>query len=66
MKEFKYTAKVKYNGNHFFAGELVHGYYLEDKTHRGFIRHEWENEYGAEFETTVEIDKNTLKQCEGV
>jgi len=56
-----YTGKVKWNGNHYFSGEIVKGPMVKDATGRVFINHIWEDQFGNEWGDTVEVD--SLEEC---
>lgn len=64
-----FEAKVKYNGNHYFAGQTVRGSMLERRyiTNKGWTYWIFDDEpiavspyYGEGRDEWVEIDKNTL------
>jgi hypothetical protein len=55
------TARVKYNGNHYFSGESVCGEYFE-KDGKHYIRDKSEDEFGSVDNRIAEIDPETLKQ----
>lgn len=70
MREIKFRAKVKYNGNHYFAGEWVFGHYHQNKNGQHLIFDNEENYIanvgGCAAYEDVEIDETTLGQCTGL
>ena len=70
MREIKFRAKVKYNGNHYFAGEWVIGHYHQNENGEHLIFDNEENyiENIGDFTayTDVEIDETTLDQYTGL
>ena len=70
MREIKFRAKVKYNGNHYFAGEWVIGHYHQNENGEHLIFDNEENyiENIGDFTRyeDVEIDETTLGQYTGL
>lgn len=70
MRDIKFRAKVKYNGNHYFAGEWVFGHYHQNENGEHLIFDNKENyiENIGDFTAyaDVEIDKTTLGQYTGL
>jgi hypothetical protein len=58
----KYTGKVKWNGNHYFAGDEVMGQCIKDGTGRVFIIDECTSLFGSKYTCTVEVDKSTVQR----
>ena len=66
MREIKLRAKVKYNGQHYFAGDIVKGYYLKDHKGVSCLRI---NEYVDGIfcrSLYLEIEEDTLGQYTGL
>ncbi len=70
MREILFRAKVKYNGNHYFAGEWVFGHYHQNKNGEHLIFDNEENYIANIGDFTayadVEIDETTLGQYTGL
>lgn len=70
MREIKFRAKVKYNGNHYSAGEWVFGHYHQNEDGDHFIFDNEENYIANIGDFTVyedvEIDETTLGQSIGL
>lgn len=69
MRNIKFRAKVKYNGNHYFEGEWVKGHYHQNTGGRYYI-FDNDNNYMKNIGDftryeDVEIDENTLGQFTG-
>lgn len=59
-------AKVKWNGNHYFAGQWVYGYiFIKDLSDRVYIMDTEEDEFGNVPFQEVEIDEKTICQYTG-
>ena len=58
----KFKGIVKWNGNHYFSGDLIEGFYVEDYEGVPYIRvHEYID--GCYVRTIdLEIEKDTLEQ----
>lgn len=56
----EYRGKIKYNGNHYFAGEWVTGFYIEDESGTSFIIDNEEDEYGNRRLQKVEVIPETV------
>lgn len=61
MREIKFRAKVKYNGNHKFSGDWIYGYYRNNENGNAFITETLDEIDNYIFEET-EVDENTLGQ----
>lgn len=61
-REIKFKGKVKYNGNHYFSGEWVYGYFykIDDKAYR------LNTEDDDLKDTKVEVNINTVSQYTGL
>lgn len=70
MRDIKFRAKVKYNGNHYFAGEWVFGHYHQNEKGEHLIFDNKENYIANIGDFTayvdVEIDEVTLGQYTGL
>ena len=70
MREIKFKAKVKYNGNHYFAGEWVFGHYHQNENGEHLIFDNEENYIANIGDFTayadVEINETTLGQYTGL
>ncbi len=70
MREIKFRANVKYNGNHYFAGEWVIGHYHQNENGEHLIFDNEDNyiENIGDFTRyeDVEIDETTLGECTGL
>ena len=70
MRDIKFRAKVKYNGNHYFAGEWVFGHYHQNENGEHLIFDNEENYITNIGDFTayadVEIDETTLGQYTGL
>lgn len=70
MRDIKFRAKVKYNGNHYFAGEWVFGHYHKNENGEHLIFDNKENYIANIGDFTayadVEIDETTLGQYTGL
>lgn len=65
MREIKFRAKVKYNGNHKFSGDWIYGYYRNNENGNAFITETLDEIDNYIFEET-EVDENTLGQYTGL
>ena len=63
MREIIFRAKIKWNGNHFFAGDWVYGYYLVNENIDEHKIHSM-GEYGVM--SAHIIDEKTLGQFTGL
>lgn len=60
-----YTGTIKYNGDHYFAGDQAKGYLiLGDRTGRVLINHQWTDMFGNVWGDTLEVEPNSLKKVE--
>lgn len=66
MREIKFRGRVKYNGNHYFYGEWVTGYFLKDSKGDSFIVDMVEDEYSNVTYNKVLILPETLGQYTGL
>jgi len=68
MREIKFRGKVKWNGNHFFSGDWVEGFYAyKELTDKHVILTERceTNKYGS-YLTEAEVDEETVGQYTGL
>lgn len=65
-REIKFRGKVLYNGNHYFSGEWVYGYYLENEQGEGFIIDTTPDEFGNSRFAKVQVDPETVGQYTGL
>lgn len=65
MREIKFRGKVKYNGNHYFAGDWVYGYFYSEDDEKFFILDSSEDEYGNIRAEWVEVDSETIGEYTG-
>ena len=65
MREIKFRGKVKYNGTHYFSGEWVYGYYVENGIDT-FIIDTSQDEYGNITYSQVSIDPETIGEFTGL
>lgn len=68
MREIKFRGKVKWNGQHFFSGDWIHGFYayneLKDKH---FILVERAHPMAIDsFFVEIEVEKETIGQYTGL
>jgi uncharacterized phage protein (TIGR01671 family) len=68
MREIKFRAKIKYNGNHRFSGDWVIGYYwYSEITEKHYIKESEDvDDLGTYEHSDFEIDVDTLGQCTGL
>jgi hypothetical protein len=60
-----YTGITKWNGNHYFAGDIAKGYLVKGNVNNGtFINHQWEDLFGNTWGDTVEIEADSLELVE--
>jgi len=68
MRTIKFRGKVKYNGQHFFSGEWVEGFYAYKEltgTHLILVERAETQRYASYF-VEVEVDSETLGQFTGL
>ena len=68
MRTIKFRGKVKYNGQHFFSGEWVEGFYAYKEltgTHLILVERAETQRYASYF-VEVEVDSETLVQFTGL
>ena len=53
--------EVKYNGNHYFSGDIVIGLVFIENG-KTYINDEFTDIYGNEYRTKVEVDPLTVKE----
>lgn len=66
MREIKFRGKVLYNGNHYFSGDWVIGFYLENEKGESFIVDTEPDELGNARFQTVQVDPKTVGQYTGL
>jgi len=66
MKEIKSRGKVLYNGNHYFSGDWVYGYYYKDIQGKSFIVDTEEDMFGHAGFKHVEVDPETVSLFIGI
>lgn len=62
MREILFRGKVKYNGNHYFSGEWVKGFYLENEQGESFILDTEEDQFGNARFKKVQVIPETVGQ----
>ena len=66
MREIKFRGKVLFNGDHYFSGDWVIGFYVENEKGESFIVDSEPNEFGNASFQTVQIDLQTRGEYTGL
>jgi uncharacterized phage protein (TIGR01671 family) len=66
MREIKFRGKVKFNGNHYFDGEWVKGFYYENDKGEVYIIDTEEDTLGNARYSSVEVVPETIGQFTGL
>ena len=56
-----YTGIIKWNGNHYFTGDIAKGYLVIGAKNGTFINHQWEDLFGNTWGDTLEVEADSLK-----
>lgn len=65
MREIKFKGKVLFNGNHYFHGEWVKGFYYESSD-KSYIVDSEEDQFGNCRGCHVEVERKSISQFTGV
>lgn len=66
MRETKFRGKVKWNGNHYFCGDWVYGYFYSENDESFFIMDTEEDQYGNIRAEQVEVFPETVGEYTGL
>jgi hypothetical protein len=66
MREILFRGKIKYNGNHYFSGDWIYGFYFENGAGEGFIVDTSPDNFGNIMFAKIQVDPETVGQYIGL